>query len=432
LIFDDWNPSDIEEKCINGIPLVVFGVGNQTKMFMHCSPLAKYVKCFIDNNTKYWGTNVSFGGKLYSVHSPYKVLSSEKKAIYIVTPDECADIELLLAQADVDIYSLNRRNIHYKGAMTEINFRTKLRMDLLRLGVKDNIKEYFDNEFDARAAQFLSSDYIIVPQVIFILSNKCTLKCEHCSMLMPEFKTPWEMPVEEAIKYIDNFLRGTDEVIIFNLIGGEPLIYKDLPMIIDHLQKCDKVKRITLATNCTIIPQGKMLESLKFEKVEVILSDYGNIVKMATLVELFERHKIDFRVHTDLPWLEFGDIRYREKDKETLKREFHRCFVASDCKAIFKEKYFVCERAARMHMLGNVYDATLDYVTLDLTTSDGEIRKAVQTLLSIDTADACNYCDAGKNDAKTIPAGKQIGQPLNTSGYTITKRHNKAAETSAV
>ena len=191
-------------------------------------------------------------------------------------------------------------------------------------------------------------------------------------MLMPRFLNPWVLPVREAVKYIDNFLRGTDEVLTFNLIGGEPLLYNDLPILLEHLQACDKVKRITLSTNCTITPDERLLEAFRLDKVEIRISDYGNLAQTAKIIELLEKSEINIEVPPDQRWLDFGGTHYRDKDEETLKNEFRRCYVASDCKAVYRDKYFVCERAARMFMLGDIYDASRDYVDLDLSADDHE------------------------------------------------------------
>jgi uncharacterized radical SAM superfamily Fe-S cluster-containing enzyme len=163
---------------------------------------------------------------------------------------------------------LQSRGIAVGLDLTKIDFDfvTKMKYELMRYDVKKDIGFYFKHCFSERAKLFMSNDCVIVPKVIFILSNKCSLTCEHCSMLMPKFKIPWEIGVNEAIFFIDNFLRGTDEVLHFNLVGGEPFLYKDLPAILEHLNKNDKIKHVSLFTNGTILPNENVLKALKSNK----------------------------------------------------------------------------------------------------------------------------------------------------------------------
>jgi organic radical activating enzyme len=424
MITDNWSVEDIESQCADGIPLIVFGAGRNAAIFMYASPLAGLVRCIVDNNPTLWGTTKIFDSKPYTIHAPEDVLSKHECMSIIVTPNDCASIETQLEDTNAYVYSLTRRRKYDEfSKKSEIDLNAKLGMDLMRLDVRCDIDSYFANEFKTRAELFKSPDNIVIPQVVFILSNKCSLKCEHCSMLMPRFRKPWELPVDEAIKYIDNFLRGTDEVLTFNLIGGEPLLYNDLPALINHLHKYDKVKRVSLSTNCTIIPNDEILSALSLSKVEVLISDYGDLVQMAKTIQNFERNNVNMYLYSNQQWLDFGGTQYRSKDPVTLKEAFSRCFVASYCKAVYKEKFFVCERAARMFMLGDVYEASHDYVSLDLNANDNEIRLAIRELQALDFANACNYCDAGNLETKKIPAGKQIGQQADEmSGYTIVKR----------
>jgi hypothetical protein len=424
MIMDNWTAAQIERDCVRGAAFVVFGVGHNAKIFMCVSHLAKYVSYFIDNNPLYHGRLFSVLGKDYPIKKPDEVLRSAEDMLILVTPHDYVSVETQISDANdaVKVFSLNRHNAQDDELITEILLNTKLKIDLMRYIGDREVKRYYEDLFDIRVNQFVQPDYVVAPQVIFILSNKCSLRCEHCSMLMPAFKTPWELPVAESIQYIDNFLRGVDEVLSFNLVGGEPLLYGDLPPVIEHLQKNDKVKRISLATNCSADVSERMLEAFKLDKVEIALSDYGNLVQMAELVELFERNAIKFVVLSEQEWTRFGGTDFRGKPRSILKAEFRRCFVSASCKSLYKDKFFVCERAARMYMLGGIYDASCDCVSLDMDAGDNEIRKSVQKLLHIDIANACNYCDAGKKDADIIPAGKQIGKSRRQSAYTIAKR----------
>jgi MoaA/NifB/PqqE/SkfB family radical SAM enzyme len=80
------------------------------------------------------------------------------------------------------------------------------------------------------------------------LSNICNLKCKYCyadSWLRKKF----EYEPDELIRIIDNFIAlGTQ---IFMIQGGEPLLYKELKRIIDHISA--KGRYCSISSNGVLI-----------------------------------------------------------------------------------------------------------------------------------------------------------------------------------
>lgn len=396
------------KKCETGAYIVCFGAGETAKSILPKTALFSYVNCFVDNNSTLWGKSFKIGSEIYKIFPP-SYLQDAPNVIVLITAGDYLSIEEQLRDSDNIVLSWQRRSL-----TDEEFFDNRVAMTCIRI---EQEREYLivknratrdASYWRRRKEHLLSGEILVVPQVIFILSTCCTLKCEYCSMLMPRFSDAWEIDADEAIVYIDNFLRGVDEVISFNLIGGEPLLYEKLYLIIEHLQREDKVKTIALATNCTVMPNGKNLEALRGDKIEVALSDYGNLEKLTAIIELFGKQRINFKVLSDMQWIDFGGTEYRGKDANTLRYEYCRCFISDTCKALYKNMYFSCERAARMHMLGNIYDAGDDCVVLKQDAPDEDVRAQIKAMLRRTSANACNYCDAGSDDAKEISAGKQI------------------------
>jgi len=324
--------------------------------------------------------------------------------------DSCAE-QKLYERIAAD-YSLNKNKY----------FIVKMKYELMRYDVQNDIDHYHKYFYEDRSRAFSSDEYIVVPKIIMILSNKCSLSCDNCSMLMPKYDEKWEIEAYEAIYYFDNFLRGADEVLNLNLVGGEPLLYNDLPTIIDYYKDNKKIKQISIYTNGTILPNEQLINSFRHNKVEVVLSDYGNVVQMAKFVETLEINKIRLTIRTNSQWIDFGNIHNRGKSDEILKYEFENCLFSYNCKTIYNNKVFVCERAARMHMISSDFDSLKDYVTLPVYFTDDEIRQGIKQLLNIDAAESCNFCDAGKKDPIIVPAGEQIGAAIKRSQYTIVRR----------
>lgn len=57
-------------------------------------------------------------------------------------------------------------------------------------------------------------------------------------------------------------------------------------------------------------------------------------------------------IRTNFQWINFGDCYCRDKDINTIKHEFKNCIFSRNCRAVLRDKFFVCERSARMYMLG--------------------------------------------------------------------------------
>lgn len=84
-------------------------------------------------------------------------------------------------------------------------------------------------------------------QVDMEITQKCNLNCKHC--FVTSKKTPFSETTFDVIKKL-----ADEGVIIFELIGGEPLLVKEIFEIIDYLKKRQKI--VTISTNGTLINKG--------------------------------------------------------------------------------------------------------------------------------------------------------------------------------
>lgn len=85
------------------------------------------------------------------------------------------------------------------------------------------------------------------------ITDRCNLRCRYC---MPNqgmvFKPRKELLTYEEIERIARvFVRlGIDKI---RITGGEPLVRKDLPRLIDRLHAIDGVKTLAMTTNATLL-----------------------------------------------------------------------------------------------------------------------------------------------------------------------------------
>ncbi len=268
-----------------------------------------------------------------------------------------------------------------------------------------------------------NSNSYIIPKMVFIVTNRCTLKCAGCLGRVPDFKNPQDMAAEDVLKDMEMFLECIDECITVELAGGEPLLYPHLDILLDYLIRQKKVLGIGLTTNGTVIPEEKVLKYLANDKVWVGISDYGMLDRLAQVVYTFEKNRIHFEIYSDMCWTDPGNLDKRNKTKEVLSYEYDNCWDAYNCKVIVGGRLFACPRYARLYMQ-HVHDFDKDSVCLSEITDVAKRRKAIYDLYMLDYAESCDYCDFGAAERKMIKPGEQISNQFYQSQYTLVKRKN--------
>ena len=89
---------------------------------------------------------------------------------------------------------------------------------------------------------------------IFVLTNKCNMHCRYCQAQSEKSNVYGVMTKEIAQKAVDIALQTPDEVLTFEMQGGEPLLnYEVLKFIIEYADTKKQGKRIlySITTNGT-------------------------------------------------------------------------------------------------------------------------------------------------------------------------------------
>ena len=87
------------------------------------------------------------------------------------------------------------------------------------------------------------------------VTDRCNIRCFYC---MPE-ENPVFMPRREILTFeeIERFVRASVKLGInkIRLTGGEPLVRKDLPLLVRKLAAIPEVKDLSLTTNGVLLPE---------------------------------------------------------------------------------------------------------------------------------------------------------------------------------
>ena len=121
---------------------------------------------------------------------------------------------------------------------------------LKELGLRENI-DYIDYKRFATIYDWYVEGKVYINRVDISVTNRCTLNCEGCNMLMSYYCNPQDRKLDEIKRDLDAFFEWVDTVEDMNLLGGEPLLYPELVEVLQYIQNNyrDKIVDIYMFTN---------------------------------------------------------------------------------------------------------------------------------------------------------------------------------------
>lgn len=101
----------------------------------------------------------------------------------------------------------------------------------------------------------------------FVITQKCTLKCRLCLAFIPYYETPVHTSIEEAGVILENYFKIVENVGIFSVTGGEPLLnpafYDIMKLVYTYGRQIRNY--IDIVTNGTMLMDVRTLELLSFK-----------------------------------------------------------------------------------------------------------------------------------------------------------------------
>lgn len=253
-------------------------------------------------------------------------------------------------------------------------------------------------------------DAFIINHCEIVVTEKCTLKCKDCANLMQYYKKPESFEVKKIIREFNRLLQSIDLLCELRILGGEPFICKEIDELLKEYVKCHKVKRITIYTNATLIPDQNIISALANKKIAVHISDYGMCSRnINRLREILTENNIVYYVHQYEKWRDFGDLEKRNYTKEQATQLYQTCF-SGKCYTFYRGRFYLCPRAAhgeRLEVFQNKKSEYVDFSNEDFVISDK--RKELKEVIdNVQTLTACNYCNGESVYSKEIDAAVQM------------------------
>lgn len=260
--------------------------------------------------------------------------------------------------------------------------------------------------FNVLIGKEFNISYVEIP-----LTTVCTLNCKGCSALMNHYKKPEHIDLKHNIKALERLVMSCDTIRHLRLLGGEPLSYPYLYDILCFTEKEEKIKRVTIVTNGTLlINDNRVIEILKNKKFDVFISDYGEFSRKKDELfnQLNENHIKCRLADKDKSWRDYGDLTNRNRSKKELEKQFFNCGI--ECNSLLNGKLHHCPRSSHGTNLNKLPLKECDYVDLlDDEINSKVLRKKLYRFFYgyVPYIEACNYCNRGTNQLKSIPAGQQ-------------------------
>ena len=191
---------------------------------------------------------------------------------------------------------------------------------------------------------------IDIPYFELVLTTRCSLRCESCNNLMQYFdtKNAYTCSLEKILETLEALCRVVDSVAYVRIIGGEPLLFKDIAKVAQALEREQKVKMFDIVTNGTIMPDSALLEVLaRSQKSWVSISDYSTSpnlrakLRIQELAQVLKERNIAHHIlwqSEGSSWFDPGKIYKRGRDKEGIVKNFKACMMA--CVSVMSNESF--------------------------------------------------------------------------------------------
>lgn len=256
----------------------------------------------------------------------------------------------------------------------------------------------------------------VIPQFHISVTHRCNLKCRDCCQMM-QYYPPGDAKdcdLEATFHAIDVIMKAVDWIALLPLLGGEPLVYKQLAEILDYLglRYRDKIGVLQIITNGTIVPNDALIASLRKNDGEIYISDYG---KHSCNVKKIKEVAKENNIRCYAPQIEHWVIANKivdgaTRDSADTQSSFDRC-TERTWRTIWGNKLFGCVVLPNLYELHAVPDMSENYLDLSKGASPDEIRKFIE---SISALPACRYClgDAPSYRGEPVPPAIQTEKSL--------------------
>ena len=382
--------------------VIVFGTGN-------CGAIAQLalkeaninVIALSDNNMHRWGTKIDG----VEVIPPEKIKSDYGKLPVLIAVDlnfpyirkqlnglgitNIFDCDFVFSKLDIDLKKCEQ--------VTWSETRFKQKIDLYMYSV---------------LAHKNKDKTLRVDSIDLMLTEKCSLKCKDCANLMQLYAKPIDQDFDILIKSIDKFLNTVDHCREIRLLGGEPMMYKKVDLVAEHILKFKNFDQLKINTNGTIIPNEKKIKVFQDERVFFDISNYGKISRnVEGLVKLLEEKNIAHNAARVTEWQDVGKIVKTNRTEQLNKEIFGNCCINRGI-TLLHGKLYLCPFSANATNLKAIKYADEEILNIDMYSKEELIKKIHKLYFETEFLEACKSCNGRDHNVKRVEAALQASEPI--------------------
>ena len=259
-------------------------------------------------------------------------------------------------------------------------------------------------------AKLMGKDYFFVNNLDFVITERCSLRCQECSNLMQYYNAPVNFEVNELLEDLHLFLSYVSEINELRIIGGEPFMHPSLAHIINAVVAEEKIKKVSILSNGTIMPNEEQWKSLENDKVILVYTDYGKKVsrRMEDILNVVEAKNINCNYKKSGNWQKCSHIACYGRNEAQLKGVFEEC-CAKSLYTLLKGRVYCCPFLAHVENLG-VVSVGEDEV-FDIRKYLDDIPKGQEAIRELFYEkvffNGCNYCPGRPFSGEQCPPAVQ-------------------------
>ena len=312
------------------------------------------------------------------------------------------------------------REKHLKVVVTTVFYSyEKIKQEMEALGFIENrdfcIMERFAEEWNLRW-----KNKCVLSKIDTVITSRCTLKCENCNMFISYAPVQHDIELNRLKNNFDIFFESVDYVYEYTLLGGEPFLHQDIGGIVSYLgrQYGERIGRINLISNGTVVPSDEVIDVLKNFHVTVHISDYTNAVdytgKLERVKDKLLCNGIEYYVIPNNTW---KDVIYPREGFHTDNPRQHMLLCGHSTHSVADGKLYWCDPAFAAECFMGFTAQEDDY--LDMTANKRNYTKyeaslnIIQYLLGDVNArgymSICEKCaGVGSDNNMIVSAGRQV------------------------
>ena len=395
------NAQEVLNKLSKTEGVIVFGTGNCGALVLSGLKKANIkVICLTDNNKSRWGKII----KGYKVVPPEELKSTKNQTPILIASD------LSFPYMRRQLKDLGLTNVY------DCDFIfSRLEVDLKESNViwsETKLKQKIDLYMFAVLAQKEKENLLKVNGIDLVLTEKCSLKCKDCSNLMQFYAKPIDEDYDLVISSINTFMNTVDYVYEIRVIGGEPLMYKKIDLVIKHLLTFNNFGKINIYTNGTIVFKREKMKAFQNERIFFDISNYGKHSRnLDALVKELSQLNIAHNAQRVTTWQDAGRIVKTNRSDNEHKEVFGNC-CENQGLTILHGKLYLCPFSAHSTNLKGIPYAKKDIIDLNIEDKK-ELKKQIHNLyFNTEFLEACKSCNGRDHNVGRVEAAVQAPTTL--------------------